>query len=98
MTRVRRIRISRKSLRQVDRALYFLQQPDTVIQWKTLPNLTNYKSLCHLDGVDVDDPRVESVEERGAVDDGHAEEEADVAPDLGVKVGQGVVLNRASCS
>ena len=43
----------------------------------------------------VDDPGVEDVNEGGAVDDGHAEEEADVAADLGVEVGQAVVPDDA---
>ena len=53
------------------------------------------KSLCHPDGARVEDPRVEEVREGGAVDDGDAEEEADVAPDLGVQVGQRVVPDDA---
>ena len=49
-----------------------------------------------VDGARVEDPGVEDICEGGAVDDGDAEEEADVAPDLGVQVGQCVVPDDAS--
>ena len=53
------------------------------------------RSLCHLNSARVDDPGVECVNEADAVDDGHAEEQPDVTPDLGVEVRQSVVPDYA---
>ena len=53
------------------------------------------KSFPDSNSAGIHDPRVERVDEGGAVDDGHAEKQADVTPDLGVEVGQGVVEDDA---